>query len=137
MNKWIGMGRLVADPDIKCSANDNNMAIAHFTVAIDRRYGGEEKQADFIRCVAFKKTAEFIENYIKKGTKVVVEGRIQTGSYEKDGVKHYTTDIMVEHIEFAESKAPQSNSAPAPTQPSVGDGFVSVADGIDEELPFA
>ena len=141
MNKWIGTGRLTREPDIRYSQGENSMAIAKFTLAVDRRFKKPgEQDADFINCVAFGKTAEFIEKYITKGTKIIVEGRIQTGSYtNKEGNKVYTTDIAVEQVEFAESKKTDSgqadNSRPAPSN-AVGDGFMNIPDGIDEELPF-
>ena len=144
MNKVILMGRLTRDPEVRYSAGDNAMAIARYSLAVDRRRrangGADEQTADFINCVAFGKQAEFAEKYLRKGTKMLVTGRIQTGSYtNKDGVKVYTTDVVVEEQEFAESKANSDNggfaqAAPAPQ--SAGDGFMNVPDGIDEELPF-
>ena len=108
MNKVILMGRLVRDPDIRYSQGENAMAIARYTLAVDRRTKGNkeaEQTADFISCVTFGKTAEFVEKYLKKGTKVAVTGRIVTGSYtNKDGQKVYTTEVCVEEHEFAESK---------------------------------
>lgn len=119
------------------------MAIARFSLAVDRRgkKEGEQQTADFISCVAFGKTAEFYERFGRKGTKFLIEGRIQTGSYERDGQKVYTTDIVVENTEFAESKNTNGGSAPAPAPSPVpsaasGDGFMNIPDGIDEELPF-
>jgi single-strand DNA-binding protein len=143
MNKVILMGRLTADPDVRYSQGDNSMAIARYTLAVDRRYKREgEPTADFIRCVAFSKSAEFAEKYLRKGTKICICGRIQTGSYtNRDGQKVYTTDIVVEEHDFAESKNSGSgesarNTQPAP-EPSTGnDGFMYIPDGIDEELPF-
>ena len=143
MNKVILMGRLTRDPEVRYSAGDNAMAVARFSLAVDRRRranGGDEQTADFINCVSFGKTAEFAEKYLRKGTKMLVTGRIQTGSYtNKDGVKVYTTEVVVEEQEFAESKGGSDNggfaqAAPAPQ--SAGDGFMNVPDGIDEELPF-
>ena len=143
MNKVILMGRLTRDPEVRYSAGDNAMAVARFSLAVDRRRranGGDEQTADFINCVSFGKQAEFAEKYLRKGTKLLVTGRIQTGSYtNKDGVKVYTTDVVVEEQEFAESKGNSDNggfaqAAPAPQ--SAGDGFMNVPDGIDEELPF-
>lgn len=137
MNKWIGIGRLVAEPEIRYSQGENAICIARYRLAIDRRFGRTEEQtADFISCVALGRNAEFAEKYLHKGTKIAVVGRIQTGSYtNKDGVKVYTTDIIVEEQEFAESKA--SGTGQAAPQPSVnGDGFMNIPDGIDEELPF-
>lgn len=161
MNKVILMGRLTRDPEVRYSQGENSMAIARYTLAVDRRFNrnGDENSADFIGCVAFGKSAEFAERYLHKGTKLVVTGRIQTGSYtNKDGVKVYTTDVVVEDQEFAESKNSASNndggynnagfgnsnygnsgygSAPARPQPAAaGDGFMNIPDGIDEELPF-
>ena len=146
MNKVILMGRLTRDPEVRYTQGDNQMAIARYTLAVDRRFNrnGDENTADFISCVAFGKSGEFAERYFRKGTKVLVTGRIQTGSYtNKDGVKVYTTDVVVEDHEFAESKNAGSGqeggfntsySRPEPT--SVGDGFMNIPDGIDEELPF-
>ena len=139
MNKVVLMGRLTRDAEIRYSQGDNSLAIARFSLAVDRRYkkDGEEQTADFISCVAFGKTGEFFERFGKKGTKFVIEGRIQTGGYtNKDGQKVYTTDIVVESAEFAESKSAASgNAAPAPNQ-AAGDGFMNIPDGLDEELPF-
>ena len=130
MNKVILMGRLTRDAEVRYSQGDNSLAIARFSLAVDRRYkkDSEEQTADFISCVAFGKTAEFFERFGKKGTKFVIEGRIQTGSYtNKDGQKVYTTDVVVESAEFAESKSATSGNA---------DGFMNIPDGLDEELPF-
>lgn len=113
MNKVILMGRLTRDPEVRYSQGDNAMAIARYTLAVDRRFnrGGDENSADFIGCVAFGKSAEFAERYLHKGTKLLVTGRIQTGSYtNKDGVKVYTTDVVVEDQEFAESKNNAGNN---------------------------
>ena len=110
MNKVILMGRLTRDPEIRYSSGENSIAVGRFTLAVDRRFkhDGEEQQADFISCVAFGKIAEFLEKYTRQGTKLVIEGRIQTGSYtNRDGNKVYTTDIVVENAEFAESKRAQ------------------------------
>lgn len=139
------MGRLVRDPDIRYSQTGDNMAIARFTLAVDRRgrkqdSGSDQQTADFIGCVCFGKQAEFAEKYLRQGTKIAVAGRIQTGSYtNKDGQKVYTTDVVLDDIEFAESKAANNDSYAAPSRPepsSVGDGFYNVPDGIDEDLPF-
>lgn len=121
MNKVILMGRLTRNPEVRYSQSDNSMAVARFTLAVDRRFKRDnEATADFISCVAFGKTAEFFERYMHQGTKVCVEGRIQTGSYTKqDGSKVYTTDVVVENAEFAESKAasaPQQNMQAPPQQ---------------------
>ncbi len=149
MNKVILMGRLTRDPEVRYTQGDNQMAIARYTLAVDRRFNrsGDENTADFISCVAFGKSGEFAERYLRKGTKIAVTGRIQTGSYtNKDGVKVYTTDVVVEDQEFAESKNSNGNnsfdgnygggnsSQPAPM--AAGDGFMNIPDGIDEELPF-
>ena len=147
MNKVILMGRLTRDPEVRYSQGESSLAIARYTLAVDRRRGGNQQDgqtADFINCVAFGKTAEFIEKYAHKGTKFVVEGRIQTGSYtNKEGQKVYTTDVVCENVEFAESKNSQgggnsSFDGGAGFAPSsdAGDGFMNIPDGIDEELPF-
>ena len=144
MNRVILMGRLTRDAEVRYSQGANQTAIARFTLAVDRRFkrDGDEQTADFISCVAFNKTAEFIERFGRKGTKFVVEGRIQTGSYtNKDGQKVYTTDVVVENVEFAESKANASDSqgsqeAPTGPVPTGADGFMNIPDGIGEELPF-
>lgn len=143
MNKVILMGRLTRDPEVRYSQGENALAIARYTLAVDRRFKRDgEASADFINCVVFGKSAEFTERYFRQGTKVVVSGRIQTGSYtNRDGVKVYTTEVVVEEQEFAESKAASSEHSyqpgPAPS-PAVdaGDGFMNIPDGIDEELPF-
>jgi len=137
MNKVILMGRLTRDPEVRYGGA-NNSAVARFSLAVDRRIKreGDEQTADFINCVAFGKTGEFLEKYVKKGTKLVIEGRIQTGSYtNKDGQKVYTTDVVCENVEFAESKSSGNNANQAPTS-DAGDGFMNIPDGIDEELPF-
>ncbi|MBR2046101.1 MAG: single-stranded DNA-binding protein [Agathobacter sp.] len=144
MNKVILMGRLTRDAEVRYSQGDASTAVARFTMAVDRRFkrDGDDQSADFIGCVAFGRTGEFLERYGRKGTKFVVEGRIQTGSYtNRDGQKVYTTDVVVENIEFAESKASSDNSGYVPAEkpsPSgaAGDGFMNIPDGIDEELPF-
>ena len=143
MNKVILMGRLTRDPEVRYSQGENSLAIARFTLAVDRRFKRQgEQEADFISCVSFGKTAEFAEKYLKQGTKIAVTGRIQTGSYtNKEGQRVYTTEVIVEETEFAESKSAsgesgyQNTSRPAPTE-AVGDGFMNIPDGIDEELPF-
>ena len=146
MNKVILMGRLTRDPEVRYSQGDNASAVARYSLAVDRRFKRDgEPSADFINCVAFGRAAEFAERYLRQGTKIAVTGRIQTGSYtNKDGVKVYTTDVIVEEQEFAESKNSGSASnegfqpspAPAPSA-SIGDGFMNIPDGIDEELPFS
>jgi single-strand DNA-binding protein len=148
MNKVILMGRLTRDPEIRYANNENNTCIANYTLAVDRRFKrqGDEQTADFIRCVAMGKGGEFAERYLHQGTKIVVEGRIQTGSYtNKDGQKIFTTEVWVESQEFAESKAASAQNgnqnASAPTRPNVAqndsDGFMNIPDAIEEELPFA
>ena len=132
------MGRLTRDPEVRYTQGDNAMAIARYSLAVDRRFKRDgEPDADFINCVAFGKSGEFAEKYLKKGTKVAVVGRIQTGSYtNKDGQKVYTTDVVVEEQEFAESKNSGSsdNNQSAPTNKNTD--FMNIPDGIDEELPF-
>ncbi len=147
MNKVILMGRLTRDPEVRYSQGENATAVARYTLAVDRRFNrnNDEQTADFINCVAFGRSGEFAEKYLHKGTKIAVTGRIQTGSYtNKDGVKVYTTDVVVEDQEFAESKnasqqaggdyAPAGRTESAPM--AAGDGFMNIPDGIDEELPF-
>lgn len=139
MNKVILIGRLVRDPDVRYTQGQEQMAIARFTLAVDRKRKKDgEQSADFISCIAFGKNGEFVEKYLHKGTKVVIEGHWQTGSYEKDGHKVYTNDCVVESMEFAESKKTDSQHQPQPqpTPSDVGDGFMSIPDGLDEELPF-
>ena len=149
MNKVILMGRLTRDPEIRYSQNDTSMAIARYSLAVDRRFarrneGSNEQIVDFINCVAFGRSAEFAEKYFRQGMRVLITGRIQTGSYtNKDGQKVYTTDIVVEDQEFADSKGAAGNNeggfAPArPSAPAMdaGDGFMNIPEGIDEELPF-
>ena len=136
MNKWIGIGRATKKPEIRYSQGANATAIASFSIAVDRRFKRDgEPDADFFNCTAFGKQAEFCEKYLDKGTKIVVVGRIQNDSYtNRDGQKVYSTKIMVDEIEFAESKkAAERNDAPPKTDE---DGFMSIPDGIDEELPF-
>lgn len=153
MNKAILMGRLTRDPEVRYSAGENSLAIARYTLAVDRRFKRDgEASADFISCVAFGKSAEFAEKYFRQGIKIAVSGRIQTGSYtNRDGQKVYTTEVIVDDQEFAESKnagdgggfggyggqqsAPAPQSAPTPSAASA-DGFMNIPDGIDEELPF-
>lgn len=141
MNKVILMGRLTRDPEIRYSSGENGTAVGRYTLAVDRRYKKTgEATADFINCVAFGRSAEFAEKYLRQGTKIVVTGRIQTGSYtNREGVKVYTTDVIVEEQEFAESKRSQESSGQgmAPPIPAAGpDGFMNIPDGIDEQLPF-
>lgn len=135
MNKVILTGRFTKGPDVRYSNGEKTTAVARFTLAVDRRSKQEgQPTADFIRCIAFGKTAEFFERFGHKGTKFLIEGRIQTGSYtNKDGQKVYTTDVVVENTEFGESK---NSSGSAEPQPKPDDSFMSILDGIDEELPF-
>ncbi len=155
MNKVILMGRLTRDPEVRYSQGDSQGAVARYTLAVDRRFKRDgEASADFINCVAFGRAAEFAERYLRQGVKIAVTGRIQTGSYtNRDGVKVYTTDIVIEEQEFAESKAASASNnnysnnsysnngyqaAPAPSpKADIGDGFMNIPDGIDEELPFS
>ncbi len=141
MNKVELIGRLTRDPEVKYTQGQEPMAIARYTLAVDRRRGRQEGQqtADFISCVAFGKGGEFAEKYLHKGTKIAVVGRLRTGSYTKqDGTKVYTTDVLVDEQEFCESKAQGAAATPssAPAQSGAIDGFMSIPDGIDEELPF-
>ena len=153
MNKVILMGRLTRDPDVRYSNGEQATAVARFTLAVDRRVARRdgEQTADFIGCVAFGRTAEFVEKYFRQGMRMVISGRIQTGSYtNRDGQKVYTTDVVVEEVEFAESKASQERSGASAGMPTTAgttpggaaglttdkDGFMSIPDGIDEELPF-
>lgn len=144
MNKVIMMGRLTRDPEIRYSQNGDQMCIARYTLAVDRRFNRNgDQNADFIGCVAFGKSAEFAEKYLKQGTKIAITGRIQTGSYtNKDGNKVCTTDVVVEEQEFCESKnannsnSQQSNTANASNQPSSGNDFMSIPEGIEDDLPF-
>lgn len=154
MNKVILMGRLTRDPEVRYSQGASQTAVARFSIAVDRRFKREgEPDADFFNCTAFGKQAEFIERYLRKGVKVVVCGRIQNDNYtNKDGQMVYSVRVMVDEIEFAESKNASAgndsgfsggyngggyaggNNAPAPS--GAGDGFMNIPDGIDEELPF-
>lgn len=151
MNKVELVGRLTRDPEVKYTQGQEPMAVARYTLAVDRRQkdANGNRQADFISCVVFRKGAEFAEKYLHKGMKIGVTGRIQTGSYTKsDGTKVYTTDVVVEEQEFCESKAandgaqnaaiplPNTTQYAAKSQQSSIDGFMSIPDGIDEELPF-
>ena len=146
MNKVILMGRLTRDPDVRYSQGEQASAVARFTLAVDRRFkrDGDQQSADFISCVAFGKTGEFLERYCHQGTKLVIEGRIQPGSYQKqDGTRVYTTDVVAENVEFAESKAAAGSiegayqaARPEPVS-AAGDGFMNIPDGVEDEgLPF-
>ena len=146
MNKVILMGRLTRDPEVRYSTSgDSQLAIARYTIAVYRRFKRDgDQSADFIRCVAFGRSGEFAEKYFRQGLKVVVEGRIQTGSYQdKDGKTVYTTDVVVENQEFAESKAASDGNsfqaAPIASEPAApaGDGFMNIPDSVDDSgLPF-
>lgn len=151
MNKVILMGRLTRDPDVRYSAGENALAIARYTLAVDRRFHREnEAAADFIPCISFGKTAEFVEKYFRQGMKIVISGRIQTGSYtNREGRKVYTTEVVVEEQEFAESKAQNQNQTPAQTAKPAEtrkeqqrfdvdeNGFMNIPEGLEEELPFS
>lgn len=141
LNRVILMGRLTRDPEVRYSQNaDGSMAVASFTLAVNRRKSSESEQqtADFIRCVAFRNRAEFAEKYLRQGTKVVIQGSIRTGNYtNKDGQKIYTTDVVIDDIEFAESKAASANGNIHEDDNVSEDGFMNVPDGVEDEgLPF-
>lgn len=140
MNNTILMGRLVRDPETRYSSGEKSIAITRYTLAVDRRgkKKEDEQTADFIPCVAFDRSGEFAEKYFKKGMKILVRGRIQTGSYtNKDGNKVYTTEVIVEEQEFAESKGAQPQNAAEGVQKTADDGFMSIPDGVEDEgLPF-
>lgn len=133
------MGRLTRDPDVRYTQGENPTAVARYNIAVDRRFKKPgEAEADFISCVSFGKTAEFAEKYFRQGTKIAITGRIQTGSYtNKDGQKVYTTDVVIEEQEFAESKSSRDNTS-SRSEPSNAsdDGFMNIPDGLDGELPF-
>ena len=135
MNSVQLLGRLARDPEVRYTAGDNPTAVARFTVACGRKYKKDAEQtADFISCMAFGKTAEFIERYFTKGNSIALNGRIQTGSYtNKDGNKVYTTDVVVDTLEFVGSKN-ESNSSNAAN--SKNDDFMNIPDNIEEDLPF-
>ena len=137
MNKTVLMGRLTADPQVRYSQGDNATAVARYTLAVNRKFKKDgEPTADFIPCVVFGKSAEFTEKYFRKGMQVAISGRIQTGSYtNKDGNKIYTTDVVVEEQEFAESKAASQNNGSG-SMPVSSDGFLNIPDGVDTQLPF-
>ena len=143
LNKVILMGRLTRNPEVRYSQGEKATCVAKYTLAVNRRFHREGGQdADFINCVAFGKQGEFAEKYLKQGTKIVISGRIQTGSYtNRDGVKVYTTDVVIEEQEFAESKkAAETSSTPQNTQGVKSnpedDGFMTIPEGVEEELPF-
>lgn len=135
MNKVILVGRLARDPEVRYPQDNEKAAVGRYTIAVDRRFKRDnEPTADFISCVAFGRTAEFAEKFFRRGMRVSISGRIQTGSYtNKDGVKVYTTDIVVEEQEFAENKGESNQNR----QQEDNDGFMTIPDGIEEELPFA
>ena len=153
MNRVILMGRLTRDPEVRYSQGERSMAIARYTLAVDRRgrrgqdSSVEQQTADFINCVAFDRAAEFAEKYFRQGMRVLVSGRIQTGSYvNKEGQKVYTTEVILDDQEFADSKGAASemggyaqaapSQRPAPTS-AIGDGFMNIPDGVEDEgLPF-
>lgn len=146
MNKVILMGRLTRDPEIRYSQGASQTAVGRFSLAVDRRFKRDgQPEADFFNCTTFGKQSEFVEKYLHQGTKVVVTGRIQNDNYtNKNGEKVYSVQIIVEEIEFAESKNAASQNgfggapagqAPAPSAAS-GDGFINIEDGIEDELPF-
>jgi single-strand DNA-binding protein len=146
MNRVVLMGRLTRDPEVRYSNNSEQpLAIARFSLAVDRRFNrnnSDGQTADFINCVSFGKTAEFAEKYLHKGTKVCLDGRIQTGSYtNKEGQKVYTTEVVAENVEFAESKNAGGNGGDyaGASQSSVGaeEGFMNLPPGIDDEIPFS
>lgn len=144
MNKVILMGRLTRDPEVRYSAGTEPIAIARYTLAVDRRYhkDTDEQTADFISCIAFRQKAEFAEKYLQKGTKIILVGHIQTGSYtNREGQKVYTTDVVVDEQEFAESKSAgnqdtQQKAAECPYPPVDNDDFMRIPDDIDADLPF-
>lgn len=139
MNKVILMGRFARDPEVRYSQGDSHTAVARFPIAVDRRFKREgEPDADFFNCTCFGKQAEFVERYLHKGIKVVLSGRIQNDNYtNKDGQTVYSVRIMVDEIEFAESKNASSGNGSGQSNTSTsGDGFMNIPDGIDEELPF-
>ncbi|MBE5934816.1 MAG: single-stranded DNA-binding protein [Lachnospiraceae bacterium] len=150
MNKIILMGRLTRDPEVRYSQGESSLAIGRFSLAVDRRFKRQgEAEADFFNCTAFGKQAEFVEKYLKQGTKILLSGRVQNDNYtNKEGQKVYSVQIIAEEIEFAESKAAASNNAgasfnpggfgnemPEPSQSA--DGFMNIPTGLEEELPFS
>ena len=139
MNKVIFMGRLTRDPEVRYSQGANSMAVARFSLAVNRRFKRDgEPEADFFNCTAFGKQAEFIERYLRKGVKVVVSGRIENDNYtNKEGQMVYAVKVIIEEIEFAESKATSGNQGNSTYNGmGPGDGFMNIPDGLDEELPF-
>lgn len=138
MNKIILMGRLTKDPEVRYSQGEKPMAIARYTLAVDRKFKRDgEPNADFINCIAFGKNGEFAEKYLRQGIKIAIEGRIQTGSYtNKDGQKVYTTDIVVESHEFCESKNASQSERPQTAPQTDSDGFMAIPTDIEDGLPF-
>ena len=145
MNRVILMGRLTRDPEVRYSQGERAMAVARYTIAVDRRgrrnQEGNEQTADFINCIAFDRAGEFAEKYFRQGMRVLISGRIQTGSYtNRDGIKVYTTDIIIEDQEFADSKGAAAGSNQGGSQGNYGnsgDGFMHIPDGVENEgLPF-
>lgn len=138
MNLFVGMGRITGDPDVRYSTSNPPQAVARYTLAVDRRYKRDgQQETDFINCVAFGKSAEFANKYLHKGIKILVQGEVRTGSYtNKEGRKIYTTDIVVNNQEFAESKKSQDNPQTSKPQatPQDDDGFMDIPD--DADLPF-
>lgn len=136
MNKVILMGRLTRDPEVRYSAGDNSTAVARYTLAVNRRFKRDnEPTADFVPCVAFGKAAEFAEKWFRQGMQVTISGRIQTGSYtNREGRKVYTTEVVLEEQEFAESK--RDGNAPVTQPADAGDGFMNIPDGIEDNIPF-
>ncbi len=138
MNKVILMGRLTRDPDVRYSSGDGSTAVARYILAVDRRFHRDgDATADFIGCVAFGRQAEFTEKYLRQGTKIAITGRIQTGSYtNREGRKVYTTDVVVEEQEFAEGKNAERPREQGATPQTNTDGFMTLPDGVDEDIPF-
>ena len=136
MNKVYLIGRLTRDPEVRYTQGENSIAIARYSLAVDRKIKNDgEVDADFINCIAFGRAGEFAEKYLHKGTKIAVAGRIQTGSYtNRDGIKVYTTDVVIEEQEFCEKK--NSQNSPSPVADSDA-GFMNLPEGIDDDLPFA
>lgn len=146
MNKVILLGRLVREPETRYSGANDSMAVCRYTLAVDKKFKKDgEATADFINCISFGKSAEFAEKYFTKGLRVAVSGRIQTGSYtNRDGQKVYTTDVVVEEHEIAQSRSEASNQQDSNRQPEISpygkdkdNGFMNIPDGIDDELPFS
>ena len=141
MNRVILMGRLTRDPEVRYTQGNEPIAVARYTLAVDRRgrrQDGNEQTADFINIVAFRKAGEFAEKYFRQGMRVLVAGRIQTGSYtNKDGQHIYTTDVIVEEQEFADAKRDGAESSHDGVSSPIGDGFMNIPDGVEDEgLPF-